>query len=68
MIEGDLKALTRDQALFAVAHELMRRLFEIEPNAVTIDVATGQGSVLATTDEGAFIASLLKTIEAIVEK
>ena len=59
---SQLKALQREEALFLIAHELLHRLMKIEPHAMSID-GEGEPSILATTDEGGFIADLLGTID-----
>lgn len=66
MTPEQLKNLSREECLFLIGHELMRRLFEIEPKAVAIDNTTGRGSVLATTEEGAAIGNVLRLIDDMV--
>ena len=63
MTPSQLQALTREQALFVIAHELLHRLLTIEPNAVRIPPA-GDGSLFTVTEEGKFLAGLIKEIDA----
>jgi len=55
--------LTRDEALFIIAHELGHRLLEIEPGSISIG-PDGQGSMFPKTDEGQFLADTITMIDA----
>lgn len=64
MTPSELQALTRSEALFLIGHELVCRLLEIERGCLTIDVDTGEGSLFTVTEEGKFLADLIRDIEA----
>lgn len=62
MTPEQLKTLDREDTLFLIAHEVMHRLFAVEPDAVRLD-HKGDVSVLTTTEEGSFLADMLKLID-----
>lgn len=66
MTPEKLRNLSREEALFLVAHQLMHRLLEIEPNAIATDKDSGRGGVLVFTDEGKAISDVLKLIDSMV--
>lgn len=63
MTPEQLQALDREQALFLVAHELIHRLLQIEPDAVAIDADSGRSGLFTTTEEGTFLATTLRMID-----
>jgi len=66
MTPEKLRSLSREEALFLVAHQLMRRLLEIEPNAIATDKDSGRSEVLVFTDEGKAISDVSKLIDCMV--
>ena len=64
MTPSELQTLTRSEALFLIGYELVSRLLEVEPGCLTIAPETGKGSFFTTTEEGKFLAGLLKDIDA----
>ena len=63
MTPEQLRALGREHALFLIAHQLVHRLLEIEPDAVAIDADSGRSGLFTTTEEGAFLATTLRMID-----
>lgn len=66
MTPEKLRSLSREEALFLVAHEIMHRLLEIEPNAIATDKDSGRSGVLVFTDEGKALAKVLGLIDTMV--
>lgn len=60
----DASKLSRDEVIFLVAHEILHRIMKIEPDCLTLDHDTGEGSIFTTTDEGQFLAGLLDMLDA----
>lgn len=63
MTPSELQALTREQVIFLVGHELLHRLMQVEPDCIAIDNETGAGSLLTLTPEGTFISSMLGMLD-----
>lgn len=62
MTPEQLRTLDREQVVFLIAHEVLHRLMQVEPDAVRLD-HNGGGSVLTTTEEGHFLADMLRLID-----
>lgn len=62
MTPSQLRALDRESVLYTIAHEVLHRLIKIEPGSLVIN-EEGEPSILTTTEEGNFLASLMDTID-----
>lgn len=66
MTPEQLRTLDREQVVFLIAHQVMHRLMQVEPDAMQLK-PNGDGSVLTTTEEGRFLADLLAMLQGTVQ-
>lgn len=66
MTPEQLRTLDREQVVFLIAHQVMHRLMQVEPDAMQLG-PNGEGSVLTLTEEGRFLADLLAMLQGTVQ-